>query len=299
MGKLSFFFKEAFGSLRRNYFMTIAALVTVFLSIVVLGVVLVFVFTTNSLLGDVEQKVQIEVYFNRNPDPAPDEMTTIQNTIAGWTADVQTVTFVSKDEALQIMKDKLKDNPKLIESLPRNPFPNKLVVALVDPTQVATLATRIEALDPDKAVIEDVLYAAGTAQKLFTLTSQVRNILVGFIVLLGVVSVLLISNTIRLSIFARKREVEIMKLVGATNWFIRWPFVIEGVTVGLVGAAAAAAAVLLVNSYSVGKLSDLMPFMSIPMDAVPSTMVAFILIGAGVAIGAIGSALGLRRLLKV
>jgi cell division transport system permease protein len=299
MGKLSFFFKEAFGSLRRNYFMTIAALVTVFLSIVVLGVVLVFVFTTNSLLGDVEQKVQIEVYFNRNPDPTPDEMTTVQSTIASWSADVKSVTFVSKEEALELMKDKLKNNPKLIESLPRNPFPNKLVVALVDPTQVEAVAARIKAIDADKAVVEDVLYAADTAQKLFTLTSQVRNILVGFIALLGIVSVLLISNTIRLSIFARKREVEIMKLVGATNWFIRWPFVIEGITVGLVGAAAAAATVLLVNSYSVGKLSDLMPFMGIPMDAVPSTMVAIVLVGAGVVIGALGSALGLRKLLKV
>jgi cell division transport system permease protein len=299
MGKLSFFFQEAFGSLRRNYFMTIAALVTVFLSIVVLGVVLVFVFTTDSLLGDVEQKVQINVYFKRNPDPAPDQMTTIQNTIEGWTDQVSKVTFVSKEEALQIMKDKLKDNPNLIESLPRNPFPHKLVIALVDPTQVDTVAARIQTLDPDKAIIDEVKWEKDTAQKLFTLTAQVRNILVGFIVLLGVVSVLLISNTIRLSIFARKREVEIMKLVGATNWFIRWPFVIEGVTVGLVGAGAAAATVLLVNSYSVGKLRDLMPFMGIPMNAVPSTMVALVLVGAGVVIGALGSALGLRRLLKV
>ena len=131
------------------------------------------------------------------------------------------------------------------------------------------------------------------------MTAQVRNILVGFIVLLGVVSILLISNTIRLSIFARKREVEIMKLVGATNWFIRWPFVIEGVAVGLVGAAAAAATVLLVNSYGVGKLKDLMPFMTDPTEAVPVTWVAFILLAVGVVIGAVGSALGLRRLLKV
>jgi cell division transport system permease protein len=298
MGKLSFFFKEAFGSLRRNYFMTIAALVTVFLSIVVLGVVLVFVFTTSELLGDVEQKVQINVFFKKNPDPAPDQMTTIQNTISDW-PEVETVTFVSKEEALELMKEKLKDNPKLMEAMPRNPYPHKLVVALVDPTQVVALATRIEGLDVDKAIVEDVRYEKDTAQKLFTVTSQIRNILVGFIVLLGVVSVLLISNTIRLSIFARKREVEIMKLVGATNWFIRWPFVIEGVTVGLVGAAAAAAAVLLVNSYSVGKLRGLMPFMKIPMDAVPTTMVAVILVGSGVLIGALGSALGLRRLLKI
>ena len=146
MGKLSFFFKEAFGSLRRNYFMTIAALVTVFLSIMVLGVVLVFVFTTNSMLSDVEDKVQINVFFQRDPDPAPDAMTSIQTTIEGWT-EVQQVTFVTKEEAFEIMKEKLADNPKLFEDLPRNPFPNKLVVELVDPTMVETIAARIVALD--------------------------------------------------------------------------------------------------------------------------------------------------------
>ncbi len=298
MGKLSFFFKEAFGSLRRNYFMTIAALVTVFLSIMVLGVVLVFVFTTNDMLGDVEDKVQINVFFQRDPDPAPDAMTTMQATIAGW-PEVEEVTFVGKDEAFDIMKEKLADNPKLLDDLPRNPFPNKLVVALVDPTLVDSISARIEALDTDREILDEVRYEAETADKLFRMTAQVRNILVGFIVLLGIVSILLISNTIRLSIFARKREVEIMKLVGATNWFIRWPFIIEGVTVGLVGAAGAAATVLLVNEYGVGKLRELMPFMSPSADAVPATLVGLVLLGVGVVIGAVGSGLGLRRLLKV
>ncbi len=297
MGKLSFFFKEAFGSLRRNYFMTIAALVTVFLSIMMLGVVLVFVFTTNNMLGDVEQKVQINVFFKRDPDPAPDAMTSMESAIAGWT-EVKAVTFVSKEEGLEELKERL-DSPEMFEGLSRNPLMNKLVVTLVDPTQVAPVSQRIQALDPNNEIIDEVDYAAATAEKLFMMTSQVRNILVGFIVLLGVVSILLISNTIRLSIFARKREVEIMKLVGATNWFIRWPFLIEGVAVGLGGAAAAAVTVLLVNQYGVGKLKDLMPFMSDPTDAVPMTLVALVLLGVGVVIGAVGSAIGLRRLLKV
>jgi len=298
MGKLSFFIKEAFGSLRRNYFMTIAALVTVYLSIMVLGLVLVFVFTTDDMLGDVEGKVQINVFFKRDPDPAPDAMTTMQTTIAGW-PEVESVTFVSKDEAFEIMKEKLSDNPQLFEDLPRNPFPHKLVVALVDPTLVDSISARIEGLDADREILDEVRYEAETADKLFRATSMVRNIMVGFIVVLGVVSVLLISNTIRLSIFARKREVEIMKLVGATNWFIRWPFVIEGVTVGLIGAALAAATVSLVNIYGVGKLGDILAWMKPSADAVPVTFVVLALLGVGVVIGAVGSTLGLRRLLKV
>jgi cell division transport system permease protein len=118
-------------------------------------------------------------------------------------------------------------------------------------------------------------------------------------VLLGVVAILLISNTIRLSIFARKREVEIMKLVGATNWFIRWPFVIEGITVGFFGALLAAAAVLLLNNYLAGRLRESILFLSVPLDAVPFVLVTLVLLGVGVAIGAIGSALGLRRFLKI
>lgn len=298
MGKLSFFFKEAFGSLRRNYFMTVAALVTVFLSIVVLGVVLVFVFTTDELLGDVEKKVQINVFFKTKPEPTTEQMTALQTKIEGWT-EVESCTLVTKEQGLEDLREELKDNPEIFENLTRNPLPHKLVVALVDPLKVNTVADRITAEDPNLEILDEVKFAEDTAEKLFMVTSQVRNILVGFIVLLGIVAILLISNTIRLSIFARKREVEIMKLVGATNWFIRWPFIIEGVTVGLVGAAAAAVTVLLVNSYSVGKLRDLMPFLGVPLDAVPSTMVALVLLGVGVFIGATGSALGLRRLLKI
>jgi cell division transport system permease protein len=151
----------------------------------------------------------------------------------------------------------------------------------------------------DREILDEVKYEAETADKLFRATSMVRNIMVGFIVVLGVVSVLLISNTIRLSIFARKREVEIMKLVGATNWFIRWPFVIEGVTVGFFGAAGAAVTVFLVNSYGLGKLGDILAWMKPSADAVPVTLIAVALLAVGVVIGAVGSALGLRRLLRV
>jgi cell division transport system permease protein len=299
MGKLSFFLKETFGSLRRNYFMTIAALVTVFLSIVVLGGVLVFVFTTDALLKEVEQKVEIAVYFKTDPaDPTPEQMTALQTEISRW-PEVKECVFVSKEEALERIKEWYKDTPEVYESLTSNPLPNSLEISLIDPQAVHTVAERIEAQDPDKAILDEVRFGEKVADKLFNLTSHARNLMVVFIVLLGIVAILLISNTIRLSIYARKREVEIMKLVGATNWFIRWPFVIEGVTVGLIGAALAAVTVLVANSYLSGKLRAGIPFLGLPLDAVPSTMIVLVLLGVGVLIGAVGSALGLRRFLKV
>ncbi len=128
---------------------------------------------------------------------------------------------------------------------------------------------------------------------------MIRNVLVVFLVLLGAVSVLLISNTIRLSIFARRREVEIMKLVGATNWFIRWPFVLEGLTVGLVGAAAALAIVMLGTDFVFTRIRENLMFLTVPFDAVSSFQLAAVLLGAGALIGASGSGLGLRRFLNV
>ncbi len=294
MGKIDFFLTEALGSLRRNYFMTIAALVTVFLSILVLGGVLVFVYTTNALLKEVEQKVNITVYLKTDPDPSMDEVQELQTEILSW-PEVKTALYVSKEDAWERLKEDFKDSPEVIESISGNPLPASFEITLNDPQTVETVASRFEGLP----IVDDVSYGKDVAERLFNFTNQARNFLVIFIVLLGVVSILLISNTIRLSIFARKREVEIMKLVGATNWFIRWPFIIEGVAVGLIGAAAAVVVVLLGNSFLVGRIRDSMPFMAIPLDAVPTLFVSLVLLAVGVVIGALGSALGLRRFLKV
>jgi cell division transport system permease protein len=294
MGRISFFLREAFGSLRRNYFMTIAALVTVFLSIVVLGGVLVFVYTTDALLSEVEQKVEITVYLKTDPDPSQTQIDALQTQILSW-KEVKSSVPVSKQEALDRLKADFKDNPEILAGLTGNPLPASFEISLVDPTTVDAVAARFNG----NPIVDEVRYGKEIADKLFTFTSQFRNFLVGFIVLLGVVSVLLISNTIRLSIFARKREVEIMKLVGATNWFIRWPFIIEGVTVGLIGAVFAVIVVLVLNSFLIGRIRDSLTFMTVPLDAVPNVVVTLILLAVGVVIGAAGSAIGLRRFLKV
>jgi cell division transport system permease protein len=294
MGRIRFFFKEAFGSLRRNYFMTIAALVTVFLSIVVLGGVLVFVYTTDALLQEVEEKVEITVYLVTDPDPDAEQVSAMTSEIMSW-SEVKGVVYVSKTDALERLKEDFKDNPEILENLTSNPLPASFEIALVDPQTVDTVAARFDG-DP---IVDEVRYGKEIADKLFAFTSQTRNFMLIFIVLLGIVAILLISNTIRLSIFARKREVEIMKLVGATNWFIRWPFVIEGVTVGLLGAAVAAAVVLALNAYLVDRIRDSLPFMAVPLDAVPYVLVTIILLGVGIVIGAVGSGIGLRRFLKV
>jgi cell division transport system permease protein len=292
MAKISFFFFEAFRSLRRNYFMTIAAVVTVFLSMAVLGVVIVFAYNIDAVLKDVEQKVEITIFLKDSA--SPQAIDAMQKEIVGM-AQVKDSKFVSKDEALRRLRQDLKDHPEILESLSGNPLPASFEISLKDPKTVDVVAKTFQG----RPIVDEVRYGKEIAQRIFRVTSVIRNVLLVFLILLGAVSVLLISNTIRLSIFARRREVEIMKLVGATNWFIRWPFVIEGLAVGLAGAVGALAIVSLGTDFVFGRIRENLMFLTVPFDAVSPLELAVVLLGVGALIGAIGSGLGLRRFLNV
>ncbi len=292
MERFRFFFSEAFGSLRRNYFMTIAAVLTVLLSMTVLGVVLVFASNVDGLLRDLKGKVEITVYLLDTA--TPESIEALQTEIVSWD-EVKDSKFISKEEALQILKEDFKDHPEIVESLSGNPLPASFEISLKDPEQADVVASRFEG----RPEVEEVQYGKEIAERIFRVTNVARNIMLVFIVLLAVVGILLIGNTIRLSIFARRREVEIMKLVGATNWFIRWPFVIEGVAVGLLGAALAVLIVGLGSNFVLDKIRESLVFMSVQFQSLALWQLAGILLLAGAVIGALGSGLGLRRFLKV
>jgi cell division transport system permease protein len=292
MGKISFFFREAFGSLKRNYFMTIAALVTVLLSMAVLGVVMVFASSIDGMLKDLKSKVEITVFLKDTA--SADTIEALQAQIVSW-PEVKNSEFVSKDKALERLREEFKDHPEILDSLSSNPLPASFEISLKDPEKVDAVAARFTG----NTNVDEVQYGKEIAERIFQVTSTIRNVMLVFLILLGAVSILLISNTIRLSIFARRREVEIMKLVGATNWFIRWPFVIEGVTVGLVGAGLALALVLVGTSFVFDKIRESLVFMSVPFDLLSPWLLAGVMLLAGVLIGALGSGLGLRRFLKV
>ncbi|MCZ7663280.1 MAG: permease-like cell division protein FtsX [Thermoleophilia bacterium] len=292
MRRIRFFFGEAFRSLWRNYFMTIAAMVTVFLSMFVLGVVLVFVYNINAVLKDVEQKVEITVFLKDSA--TTDDISAMLDEIQAM-PEVKGAQFISKEEALKRLKEDLKDHPELFEGLPKNPLPASFEVSLKDPEQASVVATRFDG----RPIVDEVRYGKELAERIFRVTSVIRNISLVFIGLLGAVSILLISNTIRLSIYARRREVEIMKLVGATNWFIRWPFIIEGLAVGLVGAVTALVFVTLGTDFVMDRIRENLRFLTVPTSAVSPVQLAAILLGVGAVIGALGSGLGLRRFLNV
>jgi cell division transport system permease protein len=303
-----FFFGEAFGSLRRNWIMTLAAVLTVFISMAILGLVLVMQDNLNQGATTLKNRVMIEVFLKKGT--APEQTKAMEQKIADMT-EVKSYKYISEDQALQEFKRRLGDNAdQLLANLSSNPLPASFRIYVKDANQVDIVAQRfftdpiVDNSGPGKH--DGVSYARETVRKMLGTISLVTKAMWGGTALFAVAGILLIMTTVRLSIFASRNEIEIMRLVGATNWFIRWPFVLEGFITGFIGSVLAALAIWGVNYglYNWIKGSSL-KFLSIevypvwfksgiwPLGLLP-TLVVF-----GAVLGAAGSAIAMRRYLKV
>jgi cell division transport system permease protein len=295
-----FYFNEAINSLAKNWVMSIAAIVTVLVSMFILGLGMILFFNFQDAISDLRSKLEIEVFIKNTA--SQEEIDKLGDEINAM-PEVKSVYFVSKEEALERLRESLKGNEDVLDALSGNPLPPSYEITLNDPEQIEEVASRffdnpIVDNTPGKDPPDGVKYGGETSDRVLKVTTIFLISGAGFVVLLTVASVLLISNTIRLSIFARRREVEIMRLVGATNWFIRWPFVIEGVATGIIGATIAALLVLMANHFLIQNVVEKMPFL-FSASAVPTFTLTVAIIGGGTLLGAIGSTLALRRFLKI
>jgi cell division transport system permease protein len=216
------------------------------------------------------------------------------------TANVKTVEFISKGEALERAQEK---NPKAFqegaELLGSNPLPASFRVTPEDPDRLDEIVDRLNAGgEPQLAAIDEVRDREEDTDKILSATGLVKALTAGLAVLLVLASIALIANTIRLSVFARRREVEVMKLVGATNWFIRWPFVIEGMIVGFLGGVLAVLLLALAKTTFVDPLSERFELLAAP-DTIDFPLLVILLLLACVAVSALGSGITLRRFLRV
>lgn len=288
--------REGTKSLFRNSWMTVASVSAVAITLLILGVFLALAFNVNHILKSVESDVEIKVFLDVAPDrqevkkQVEDELKQLDG--------VAEITFITKEEGLKNFKTKFGENASLLESLEKeNPLPDSFVVKAKTPQQTEDLAKKIKAIKN----VKKVNTGGDTTQKLFALTSLIRNIGIVFVVGLGFTALFLISNTIKLTIMARQREIEIMKLVGATNGFIRWPFFIEGTLIGVMGALLPILAILFGYSYLLRFIQvnvsfyflDLLPLYPLVLE------VAMILIGIGLFIGIWGSMISVRRFLRI
>lgn len=297
--RFKFFFSEALDSLVRNWVMSVAAVVTVLVSMFVLGVGLILFFNLQHAISDLRNKLEIEVFIKNTA--SPDEIDQFGDEIRTM-PEVKEVTFISKEEALERLRRSLKGHEDVLDALSGNPLPPSYEILLRDPEKIEMVATRFfdnPVVDNSPGTHDGVKSGGETSERVLKVTTFFLIGGAGFVALLAVASVLLISNTIRLSIFARRREVEIMRLVGATSWFIRWPFVMEGVATGMMGATGAAILVIMANKFFIANVVDKMPFLPFSAEAIPLFWLVVFVIGSGTLLGSVGSGLALRRFLRI
>ena len=290
----SYFVKEAFKSMRRNGLMTLASISTVALSLFMLGVFLCGVVNLNNMAASLETQVQLYVYLK-------DDLTTNQIMETGKAVKsqphIKELKFVTKDQALQDFKSRLGDDQKqMIDSLEGvNPLPNSYIVTFENPQDVKLAAKELATVPG----VESVHYGQDVVDELFKITQIIRIGGIVLIAFLAAATLFIISNTIRLTVFARRKEIAIMKYVGATNGFIRWPFVIEGMLLGCIGGLIAVACTGEFYYFITSEIEQSLAFFPlVPMFPIFYQLAVALLI-IGIFVGAIGSAISLRQYMRV
>jgi len=295
MMNLRFFFREAVTSLRRNRVLSLATVFTGTVCVLVLGISLLVYLNTGNFVRQLESDVEMVVFLDNNLSRT--EVTAFATSLESL-PDVDEVQFVARDENLKDLESHfaLGADYTLEETLGGdNPLPDTYRVKAKDPHRVPQLAKHIEVMPG----VTKIRYGQGIIDKLFAVTSLIRNVSLFLVMLLGLGAVFLIANTIRLARFSRRKEIYLMQLVGATKWFIRWPFFIEGIFLGLVGALIATGLVYSGYSYllaNMGVTSSFVPLISDP-QVIAKLMAA--LVGSGVVLGLLGTWISVNRYLKV
>jgi cell division transport system permease protein len=297
--KPGFFIREAMRSISRNAIPSFAAMASVLVTVLVLGVFIPVVQATTGAADEVRGRVLVDVFLK--PSATSQDVHDVRQKIIRVDG-IKKVAYVSKSQAYAEQKKKY---PEQYELLGSNPLGDTFRITPQDPDDAPKIASALAPAGaasgtptPADEAIETVKSRRDETEKLLTVTRIVKLAMGALMALLVIASVLLISNTIRLSLFSRRREVEVMKLVGATDSFIRWPFLIEGVVLGALGGVMA---VLLLG---VGKVALVDPLTSnIQLLDTPDTMgflpLATMLLVAGVLVASVGSGLSLRRFLRV
>lgn len=288
------FLTDGLKNLRRNRTISTAAAATVAATLFILGVFLLGVVNIKEGIKEVESKVEVKIFLK--DDIKINDQKDLEDSLKN-TPGVVDVKYETKGEALDNLKDQLgEQNKSLVEGLDKdNPMPNSYIVKVSKPEQVTTVVKSIK----DKPGIDTIKDGRDVVNKLITFTNAIKWAgIVIFIILVGV-SLFLIGNTIKLTVFSRRREIGIMKYIGATDWFIRWPFVIEGVIIGVAGSLVAVGVLYYAYRMAYLKLSSAFLIAQLVSPQYVLTNILGIFILAGALIGGLGSIFAIRKFLSV
>ena len=305
MARFFFFIAEALRALRRSAAPSIAAIVTIVVTTLLLGVLIPVLRASASKTQDVRSQISMRVFLY--PDATKQQAEKIKPKLLR-VQHVEKVNLIDRKEAVKQLKSRYPQNGGIVteglDQLNHNVLPISFEVRPDDPDHLESIRTAItpsgeaNKAKPISPLIESVNDSSSEAKDIRAVTGALKIVLLVITGLLLVASLMLVGNTIRLSIYARRREVEVMRLVGATNWFIRWPFIIEGVLVGLLGAAIA------VGLLWVGKVTVLDPLSSsfnlvANLETMQFVPLVAMLVAAATAVSALGSGITLRRFLRI
>ncbi len=309
MRKLGYFLKEALIGFKRHFSTAFASIVTMFLSLLLIGAFMLVVIVLNNLVESVEDEINMSIWLS--DDASDEDVNELMSYVSGLDG-VADVSYISKAQALEIYKEENASQTELIEMLEEmeaegiNEMPASIEVELSDPQSVERIAYDIQANEIFQAICDDpedpessIRYGQDTVEKLFTFTNYVRYIGFALIVLLVFIALVFINNTIRLSITARQREISIMRLVGASNGFIRGPFLTESILHALIGAGLSIGAIELVRRYLLPEVMSDLAWLSVDIPMSTYVNIYVILLVAGVIIALIGCAFAMRKYLKV
>lgn len=291
IGNLPFFLREVYLNMKRNILMTVASISTVMILALIIGFFLIIIKNLNSLAENTTSQLKIQARLSSTVYRAQaEELEKKISALAG----VKSVKFISKDEALKRLQKRMKNRISLTD-IGENPLPDYLEIEPASAEEISGLAVKIKQFKG----VDEVIHLKDLAKRIVTLNQITHNVGLAVIALVFIGTLFIVSNTIQLTVFARRKEIRTMQLVGAANWFIRWPFILEGMLQGLMGALAAIILIDLIYPVMSLKIQKSVAFVNL----LPSVHILFsvnlTLIVLGLGIGALGSFISVNKYLKL
>ncbi len=284
-----FFIKEAFFSTKKNGIMSLATIVSLSATLIIVGVLLLIFLNLNLFLETIESQLIAVAYLK---DGVSEEKATVLSENLLELQGIKDVKYVSKEEAFKLLKDDLSEHKEILAGILENPLPSSIEISVDNSSFLEEIAFQLQQYEE----IEEVDYGGQLTKNLTLVFDFIRNTGLIIIIVSIFTAILIMVSVIKISVHSRNKEIEIMALVGATSWFIRWPFIIEGFLKGLLSSLMATAVLFRFYSYYLSKMFELLPILTFAINESLIFKVSLILLLLGTTIGILGSMISLRKI---
>jgi len=289
---MGFYLKEALLSIKRNALVSIASIISITTILIIVGIFLLISINTNLFLKNIESQLEIVAYLK--DDISKIELDNLKKNIEAIEG-VTEVRFISKEDAYQSLLKDLGDQGDILSAIEVNPLPASYEIKVKDSKKIEQTSNQIAKLKK----VEEVEYGQGIVEKLLNFSYIFRKMGIIILGLLVLASILIISNIIKITVYSRKNEIEIMSLAGATNWFIKWPFVIAGFLQGFISALLAISILYKVYYLAIRSIHQAIPFLAVVWDKMELLPIGISIIVLGSLVGILGSMFSVGKYLNV